>query len=242
MKHSKIITVLSGLLTIGISHGAVITQWDFNASSTTPSIGSGTISLLGTATNTGYNSSAGSSDPTQPGLGYQTTTYPVQSATSGNAGIRMNVSTIGFSSGLEISFDLRTSNTSSRWYRVDYTTNGTDFTLGLPTRMGVNANAGDTWHNSNTVSITDPAALGNSNFGFRVVSVFNPNAFTEANSGTNYGANAAYEVARNIAGGSSYAGGTWRFDMVTVSAVAVPEPSSALLGGLGLLALLLRRR
>ena len=96
-------------------------------------------------------------------------------------------------------------------------------------------------YNTNTIAISDVASLNNSDFQFRVVSVFSPDAFTKANfPSTDYAANSAHEAARNIVSGSNYAGGTWRFDMVTVN--AVPEPSSALLGSLGVLALLRRRR
>jgi len=50
-----------------------------------------------------------------------------------------------------------------------------------------------------------------------VVSVFSPEAFTEAASGMSFAAGTAYEVARNTT--STYGGGTWRFDMVSLSAL-----------------------
>ena len=243
MKKTLTIIGLAAFASLTGSHAQIITQWNFNAENATPSIGSGTISLIGGATNSGYNSGAGSSDPTQPGFGYQTTTYPAQSTASGTAGIQLDVSTASFQSptytGIQVSFDLRTSNTSSRWFRIDYTTNGgIDWTLGSAVRMGAAANAGDTWHNGNSLLINDVAALDNANFGFRIVSVFSPDAFTEAASSTNYAANTAYEVARNTT--STYGGGTWRFDMITVT--AVPEPSTFLLIGLGSSFLLLNTR
>lgn len=157
----------------------------------------------------------------------------------------MDVPTLGFASpafsSLEVSFDLRTSNTASRWYRLDYTTDGTNWNLGTPSRLGAAANAGDSWHNNNTVQINDLAALNNNNFGFRVVSVFSPDAFTEANSSTNFAANTAYEVARNTT--SNYGGGTWRFDMVTVT--AIPEPGTfalILLGSVGIVRIARRKK
>jgi hypothetical protein len=231
---------------------STVALWDFQTvtSGTTgtaaPIVGTGTVSPFGGATHSGFNSGSGSSDPVQPGFGYQTLDYPAQSTGSGTRGARFDVPTTGFSgptfTGLEVSFDLRTSNTSGRWFRLDHTLDsGTNWVLGSPQRMGANANAGDTFHNNNQALINDPAALNNPLFGFRVVSVFSPNAFTEAQSGTLYAANTAYEVARNTT--STYAGGTWRFDMVKVT--AVPEPTSlATLGcAAGLYAVLrLRRR
>ena len=176
----------------------IVTQWNFQDSSggtSTANIGTGTITPIGDVTHSGFNSGSGSSDPIQPGSGFQTTSYPSQSTASGTAGIRVDVPTLGFASpafsSLEVSFDLRTSNTASRWYRLDYTTDGTNWNLGTPSRLGAAANAGDSWHNNNTVQINDLAALNNNNFGFRVVSVFSPDAFTEANSSTNFAANTA---------------------------------------------------
>lgn len=179
-------------------------------------------------------------------MAYQTTTYPAQGLASGTAGIRVDASTAGFTSptytGLKVSFDLRTSNTSSRWFRIDYTNDGgTNWNLGTATRLGIAANAGDTFHNLNTATISDLLSLGNANFGFRVVSVFSPVSFTEENSNTPFGADTAYEVARNITpGGSNYAGGTWRYDMVTLE--AIPEPGTWALIGLGLAVVLVRMR
>ncbi len=243
----------------------IVTQWNFNGTATnaipggstspSPSVGSGTASLIGSTTATFASGTAngGSTDPvttTPNNYAWNTTTYPAQGANSGTAGARFDLSTSGFDTnsytGLQISFDLRTSNTSSRWFRLDYTTDGgANWILGTATALGAaNANNGDTWHNNRVVSITDPLALDNSTFGFRVVSVFSPNDFTQNTaSPTNYLANTAYEVANNASPGSSYAGGTWRFDMVT--ATAVPEPSTyalLALGAAGMAAYRLRRR
>ncbi|MCS7034705.1 MAG: PEP-CTERM sorting domain-containing protein, partial [Phycisphaerae bacterium] len=119
---------------------AVITQWDFNGSSATtvpggatsptPSIGSGTASLIGgtTASFASGIANGGSSDPvttSPPNFGWNTTTYPAQGTNEGTAGVRFNVSTVGVSGpGLFAYFDLRHSNTSSRFVRLDYSTDG----------------------------------------------------------------------------------------------------------------------
>jgi uncharacterized protein len=233
----------------------LVSQWTFNSTSpdgntatgvSTPAFGSGTASLLGTTVT--FASGAGSTDPdTADDSAWNTTAYPFQSTDSGLEGVRFDVSTVGFSNAafgsLDISFDIRTSNTASRWIRMDYTVDGgSAWTLGTPVRLGTAANAGDTWHNGQSFSVADAAAFENASFGFRVVSVFSPVAFTEVQSGTNFAANTAYEVARNTT--STYGGGTMRYDMVTLSAAPIPEPASAAaLGGLGALALAgLRRR
>jgi len=215
----------------------VITQWNFNAGAPDgedPSTGTGTIGPIGGVTHSGFNSGVGSSDPTQPGLGYQTTTYPAQSTNNLTAGIQVNVSTEGFEN-IVLSFDLRISNAASRWYQVFYTVNGTDFIpFGTPIRMGAAANAGDTWYNNLTADFSAITAVNdNEDFAIRIVSAFSPVAFTEANSGTNFEANTAYEVARNV--NSNYSGGTWRFDMVTISGDLAIAPTTFYYNGSGAL-------
>jgi hypothetical protein len=228
-----------------------VVLWDFQneavspfTGTAVPKVGTGTVSPFGGATHPSFNSGSGSSDPVQAGLGYQTDTYPAQSTASGTRGARFDVPTTGFSgpafTGLEVAFDLRTSNTSSRWFRVDHTLDGgSNWVLGSPQRMGGSAaSVGDTFNNNNQAVINDPAALNNAAFGFRVVSVFSPNAFTQVNGNVSYAADTAYEVARNPPTGtnSAYGGGTWRFDMVQVS--AVPEPSILAMGGAAAVAIL----
>ncbi|HAC91543.1 MAG TPA: hypothetical protein DCF63_13070 [Planctomycetaceae bacterium] len=224
-------------------HADTITQWNFQdgvGGTNTPNIGTGTISHLGGVTHTGFNSGSGSSDPVQPGSAHQTTTYPAQSTASGTAGIQFAVNTTGFQNVI-CKFDLRTSNTSSRWYQIKYTTDGINFVdLGTPVRLERfdtsdppnEIGVGDFFSNQRTVDFTGvPAGNNNPNFAFQVVSVFSPVAFTEFVSSTNYLENVAYEAARNRGPGlgtqSAYAGGTWRFDMVTIegTVLSVAAPS-----------------
>lgn len=202
-----------------------VTLWNFQADGSGTDqalVGSGAVIPLGDVLFDGFRTGAGSSDPLQPGLAYQTTGYPAQAAGSGTAGFQFEISTLAFPpdlfSALEVSFDLRTSNTAGRWVRIDVTPDGgRSWSLGDPLRLGATANAGDRFHNAVTVRLEDPALLGNAEFAFRVVSVFSPEAFTEAASGTSFAAGTAYEVARNTT--STYGGGTWRFDMVSLSAL-----------------------
>lgn len=222
----------------------VITQWDFNGitagdvSTAIPSEGSGVLTLIGGTTHpaTG-DSGSGSSDPVSSGnKAFQTTTYPAQGLNSATAGIQLAVSTAGFED-ISLSFDLRLSNTASRWIQVWYTLNGTDYVaLGDPFRLGGDADVsvGDTWTNGITADFSSiTGANDNPDFGVRIVTAFSAVAFTEHLSGTEYEANAAYEAARNVSAGSqsNYAGGTVRFDMITFSGEEIleePEPFTTL--------------
>jgi hypothetical protein len=249
----------SALFAVSAS-GQVITQWNFNGTSAatvpggtaapTPSVGTGSASLIGgvTAAFTSGTAQGGSTDPvntTPPNYGWNLTGFPAQGANSGTAGARFAVDTTGpiavGITGVEITFDLRTSNTASRWYRLDYTTDGSTWNLGTPTRLGAAPNAGDTWHNGNSVVLNDLGTLNNPGFAFRIVSVFSPVAFTQISGDIAYDADSAYEVARNNGESAYLTTGTWRFDMVTVSAIPEPSTYAAIFGGAVLLLVAVRR-
>ncbi|MEX1044931.1 MAG: hypothetical protein WEC73_02275, partial [Chthoniobacterales bacterium] len=82
MKKFLTTLALTGAIITGAQAQTIITQWDFQTVSggltngtSTPNIGSGTVSLIGGTTGGTFNSGSGSSDPVQAGFGYQTTTY-----------------------------------------------------------------------------------------------------------------------------------------------------------------------
>ncbi|MBX2979374.1 MAG: T9SS type A sorting domain-containing protein [Flavobacteriales bacterium] len=195
----------------------VITRWNFNGPSTTtvpggataptPSEGVGTASLVGgtTATFASGVANGGSSDPvnTAPeNYGWNTTNYAAVGTQSGERGIQFMVSTLGYTS-IAVNWDLRTSNTSSRWQELQYTTDGSTWTA-WPTLF--ENTGGDQWFNLREVDLGSiPGVENNANFGVRMVAVFAPSTSDYA------------------AASSTYApGGTWRFDMVAVTGVALP--------------------
>jgi hypothetical protein len=217
---------------------ATITQWNFNSApadasdatgTTAPSIGTGTASLRST---TGLfangNAGTGSTDPTAADdSGWGVTSFPA-SGSDMTAGVQFLIDTTGYES-ITISYDVRHSNTSSRYQAVQYTLNGSSWT----TAAFFTAAAGDAWINNRSVNLSAiSGANNNPDFGFRILSASQLAAT---------GAGSAGYVAATT--GSTYAAsGNWRFDMVTVSGSVIPEPSAALLGGLGVLGLLRRRR
>lgn len=236
----KTVVIAAALLAAGSANADTITQWNFNsnpgdASTTTgslvASIGTGTVSILGGVTQTfaSGSSNGGSSDPvTVDDTGLSTLTYAAQGTRNKTAGVQYNVSTLGFED-IVLNYDLRHSNTSSRYEQVQYSLDGTSF-IDLTTFDG---NAGDTWFNNRMINLSSiTGADNNANFAFRVVSTFSPNT-------------SAYVASTSS---SAYAtSGTWRFDMATVSGAAiapVPEPETyaMLLAGLGLMGFASRRR
>ena len=198
-----------------------IAQWNFNGTSATTipggetspttSLGAGSAELVGgtTATFASGNSTAGTLETettSPPNYGWNSTGYAPAGTDSKLRGVQFNVSTVG-QAGIIFKFEQRLSNTSSNTYVVQYTANRTattpvwvdaqTFTF-TPAATGT----GDTWYNARIVDVSTKTELNNNlNVAFRVVSAFDPNTgdYLASNSG------------------KTYAGGTVRYDMVTIT-------------------------
>ena len=183
---------------------------DLNTGTLSPSIGSGTASAVGAVTHS-FTASNGSSDSHADNSNWRITNWPVQGTGNKSHGVQFAMSTVGFRR-IRLEFDLRHSNTASRYVRLQYTTNGVNFIDHTVITMPA-----ESWTNEQRVSFDGvPGVENNPNFGFRFVTEFQN---TATGSGT-----AGYVPS---ATGSSYGlNGTLRFDMIIVSGDPVtPNPS-----------------
>jgi endonuclease/exonuclease/phosphatase family metal-dependent hydrolase len=217
------VTSAAAVLTIVFTNPVVFAQWNFNSvppdgstttGTTAPSVGSGTASLVGGATAT-FATGDTTFDPAggTDNSGWNTTTYPAQGTGNKSRGAQFAVSTLG-KQNIVVSWSSQSSNTGSKYGRLQYSTNGTDF-LDFPFAF---TNATSYTVKTNSLAAI-PGVNNNTNFIFRLVSEFESTAagtananFVAANSGSTYGT-----------------GGTMRYDMVTVSGTSYVVATAATL-------------
>jgi endonuclease/exonuclease/phosphatase family metal-dependent hydrolase len=212
------VTSAVAVLTVLVQPLGVIAQWNFNNTNTSvssppPSIGSGTITLVGGATSAWGVTGTGSVDTNNPNNAWNTATYPAQGTGNKTAGVQFNVSTAG-RQNISIRWDERMSNTGSKYVRLQYATNGTSFS-DFP--MATAVSAGTVFEPKTNSLAGFPGVDNNPNFAFRIVAEFESTAANTANA--NYVG----------AGGSYGTAGTIRFDMMTVSGTSInssPSPAT----------------
>lgn len=211
--------VLGLLWASGSSQAQIlITKWDFNAANLQPSVGTGTISLIGGTTAT----FAGGFD--DENVGWRTANYPAQGQNNLSAGIQMQISTVG-KTGITLSYAVKHGIESANTQSVLWSTDNSSYQPAqVFTFTPAISGTGDTWY---TRSVSLPTGANNQgNLYVRIVSNFTPGL-------------SSYTASQF---GSAYNGsGPWRFDDVSFS--AVPEPAtSAAVAAAGLLAFALLRK
>ncbi len=211
-------STLSANATLTVTAGlpGTLAQWNFNSSppdantatgTTTPSAGSGTATLVGGASGTFVSGAA--SDPASGGTdnsGWNTASYPAQGTGNKTAGVKFTVNTTGYRN-ITITWEHRLSATASKYARLQYSTDGVNFTDHNVITLTVNSAFVFQSHDLSAITgIND-----NPNAALRVVTEFES---TATGSGT-----AGYVTTS----ASSYGtGGTIRYDMVTISGTPIP--------------------
>lgn len=199
-------------------------QPELDINSPEPASGQGTALLFG-----GTAGSLRSAAPQRSRRAWNTSGYAPQGTASGTRGVQFNVSTAGFSN-IVASFDHRSSRSGSRWARVDYTIDGTNF-LPLWTNQGA-LSPPDQFQNVRLDLRLVRGVNNNPDFGFRVVSIFSPLGFQENREAAWSPPDSAYMRASDeasytmgMANGRGAYGmdGAWRFDNVAVTGVALDE-------------------
>jgi len=228
----------------------VITQWNFNGALVVnnapfPSFGFGSatpVGMNGGLNNADINAAGGNPTSSDPSVSNQSWRVRGSAANANGwsgtvsllSGARFNVSTVNQQT-IGVSMDILATDGSPRHAQFQYTLDGSSFSSfgGLLDFNGSN----DRWRNGITFDLSSiQGAANNANFGFRVVSAFSPNAFTNANG--LQAANTAFQRADAGTGVYTGASGNYRFDMVTV----IPAPGAAAVLGLAGMVVARRRR
>ncbi|MCL2063062.1 MAG: chitobiase/beta-hexosaminidase C-terminal domain-containing protein [Candidatus Cloacimonetes bacterium] len=193
------------------------TIFDFEGDTLLPSLGAGTLTLVGSTTSTYI---IGFDEVGQGGRALNTTTYPAQGTANETAGIDLKVSTAGYVN-IEMSWHNRHSNTAANRLRLQYTLDGwnwinfeanetnarnrrvfpTDNTGAVEFDNGLyTVEEGDSWYFRTANLIGIEGISNNPDFGVRFVTAF-PSGDVQYNAsglGANYAQN-----------------GTIRFDNIT---------------------------
>ena len=133
------------VVTLGLTHaeGVQLAFWDFNTESTAANGGvyaaSSSLALVGGTTATFATGSP--LDTATTNRAYNTTTYPAQGTNNLTAGILFRVPTTGYTN-ITVRFDVRWSNTASKYLRFQYTTDGMNWINGPQLVAG----GGDQWY------------------------------------------------------------------------------------------------
>jgi len=164
-------------------------------------------------------------------------------------GIELDASTAGYSN-IQFSFDWYCTAQGIRDLQFQYNTNvanaagWTNFggTSPTGTYTGSDIGGGDFYNPTSppgtiSVDLSSIAAANNDpNFGIRLVSAFD----STGNVPGDYASNALDSNGHTVLYNNS--SGNWRFDNLTFSGTAVPEPSSLMLAGIGIVSLLVSAR
>lgn len=192
------LALVSACLSLNLLAQTTIASWDFGttATTTTPSVGSGTFSLIGgtaydpdkTGFAPGVATSVGVLETTATasvsGWGYTAITFPAQGKNSKTAGIQINLSTVGYQN-ITFSADVRHGNKCANTTVLQYTVNGTDW---VDATTYVASVTNDTWFLRTYDFSSISAVNNNAKFAIRFVSAFasGTSSYAPSNSTSSY--------------------------------------------------------
>ena len=208
------------LVTLVSTRADIVAQWNFNSvpsdSSTTTgtnasSVGAGAASLVGGVSGGFSTGSTNDPAPSSDDSGWQTSDYPAKETGNKTAGVQFNVSTVGYSN-IVVRWDQRVTSTASKYFRLQYSTNGnTFFDFGTPVTMQA-APSTQSYYEAQTNDLTSIAGINNnSNFAFRIVSEFEQSALGSGANDYVTVSNSSYSTIANV-----------RYDYVTILGTLIP--------------------
>ncbi len=204
-------TSSDAVLSVVVGSSSIIARWNFNDtnnySSPAIAVGTGTASLYGGTVATNF---AGSSNDTNAvNWGWSINGYAAPGGVNKSTGIQFALSTANFEN-IRISFDERATSTASKYFRVQYTTNGTTYVDAMAL---TNTLTGTFATFSNSLS-TAAGVRNNPNFAFRIVAEYQSTAQGGTGTADYVGTSGTYAASGNA-----------RYDMVTVYGDALVSPS-----------------
>jgi len=215
-------SLLAGCLTLALASARadIIAQWNFNSvppdgspgtGTNAPSVGNGTASLIGGVTATFSTGSTNDPAPSSDDSGWQTSNYPPKETGNKTGGVQFNVSTAGYSN-IVVRWDHRVTSTASKYYRLQYSTNGSSFfDYNIPVIMQA-ALSTSSYYEAQTNSLANIASINNNpNFAFRIVSEFEQSAIGSGANDYVTVSNSTYSTSANV-----------RFDYVTILGTLIP--------------------
>ena len=218
MKGTFIALLGTMALAMEMSASTTIVRWNFNSQppdssvttgSTSPSVGLGVASLVGGIT--GQFAAGSSSDSAADNSAWNTASYPAVGNGNKTAGVQFRSSTRGYSN-IVITWDQRVSAGASRYARLQYSINGTDY---LDSASVVDMRSNNTFYAQSVSLAAVPGAGENPNFAFRIVTEFERTA-----------TGAGLDAYVTALGGAYASSGTIRLDGVTVSGDSLNEENT----------------
>lgn len=209
-------SVTSSVVTLTVASSGSLAYWNFNGdlNVTNPATfqGFGTAMAVNCSSFSNNVSSGLDFDFSSTPNAWGTSGYPAAGESNKTAGVQFNVSTVG-AKNIAVSYDTRATSTASKYERLQYTTNGTDF-MDFPTSysfiQAVN-------YESRSFSLAGfPGVANNPDFAIRIV--------TEFESTASYGTVNNDQYLGNTA---TYANsGTVSYDIVNITGDAITDANT----------------